>query len=253
MEPNCDNPNCNNPNCNSCMQNYDDTDFDSEFDGPNSREISRNMPNSNYYQNNQPQQQPPYPPYRNPRQPFGRPPQSMYNQPNNYQKRQFGPNSDQYNRPCMTRNQPCGPNMRPNIPPCGPNSCNQPCGPNPNIPCNQPCGPNPNMPCGPNPGPPCDQPCPPNFDNCISDEYLLDYLLRKYGLDKQKLIYSVQKSRERKFKNQIICNFYEDNDDIINKPFKEQYRLFKQWNDGGAYISREDFEYYYDKYIKCSN
>ena len=91
------------------------------------------------------------------------------------------------------------------------------------------------------------------YNDCIDDTYLLKYLLKKYNLDKQKLICSIQKTREKNFKRQVICNFYEDNAHLINRPFIEQYRMFKEWNHDGIHISKEDFENYYERYIKCLN
>ena len=85
----------------------------------------------------------------------------------------------------------------------------------------------------------------------INDTYLLNFLLGKYKLDKQKLIISIQKSLENDFKFRVITGFYNDNENIIDKPVREQFKLFKQWNKGGIYLSKEEFEDYYEKNIKC--
>ena len=91
-----------------------------------------------------------------------------------------------------------------------------------------------------------------NNDFIVTDEYLLDYLLKKYKLDKNKLICMIKKMKEHEFKNMVLKDFYDDidNDYIRDKPIKEQYQLFKQWNYNNIKISKEELENYYDKNIR---
>jgi hypothetical protein len=87
-------------------------------------------------------------------------------------------------------------------------------------------------------------------DYIVTDEYLLDYLLHVYKLDKEKLIYSIKKNREKEIKLEIIENFYNENRRIINLPFIEQWKFFKNFPYSGPYISKDDLEDYYHKYIQ---
>ena len=86
----------------------------------------------------------------------------------------------------------------------------------------------------------------------MTDEYLLDYLLRKYKLDKYKLIASIKKSKENEFKLHVLKDFYKHHKYLIKlcKPLKEQYKIFKQWNCSGMDISREELEDFYEEFIK---
>lgn len=105
---------------------------------------------------------------------------------------------------------------------------------------------------------PCN--CPKCRNNCnndpnrITDEYLLDYLLQKYRLDKRKLIASIIKSREMEFKMDVMKNFYDHNRYLINshKPISHHYKIFKQFNLDRYDISIEELDDYYEKYIKTN-
>jgi hypothetical protein len=87
-------------------------------------------------------------------------------------------------------------------------------------------------------------------DYMITDEYLLNYLLHKYRLDKEKLILSIKRNREKEFKLMIIRNFYEKNKEIINYPFPEHWKLFVKFVYCGPNIEKEELEDYYQKYIQ---
>ena len=260
------------------------SEFNDDFDGPDCQELTRNQPF------NPPCNQPYNPPCNKPcNRPFNPPCNKPCNKPFNPPCNQpFNPLCDRpFNPPCdRPFNPPCD---RPFNPPCN-KPCNQPFNAPCNKPCNQPFNPPCNQPFNQPCDQPCDgpllnkevfdncdtdefdclpdprvndchkknAPCQkiinnPNCDDYISDTFLLNYLLKKYKLDKQKLILSIQKHREKDFRLRVICNFYEDNEDVVNKPFREQYRMFKEWNQGGIYICKEEFENYYDKYIKDLN
>ena len=156
-------------------------------------------------------------------------------------------------------------------PPNQPYPCH-PGPPNQHPPCSRPCQP----PCPPNipPQPRCIEPVddfcdfddgcplpPPdrfyNDDACINneitDDYLLNYLLRKYKIDKQKLIVMLRKSRESDYKSFVMKKFYKENKNARNMQFREQYKIFKQWNNSGVYISKEELENYYENHIRCKN
>ncbi|XWV26987.1 hypothetical protein QJ857_gp0062 [Tupanvirus soda lake] len=89
-------------------------------------------------------------------------------------------------------------------------------------------------------------------DFIVTDEYLLDYLLKKYKLDKHKLILSIKKSKENETKLCILRDFYKYNKNLIKicMPIKEQYKIFKKWNGSDINISKEELEDYYENYIK---
>jgi hypothetical protein len=89
-------------------------------------------------------------------------------------------------------------------------------------------------------------------DNSISDEYLLEYLLMKYKLDKDKLVQSILKSHEHDNKLHVMWEFYKDNKFLIkqSKPLKDHYKVFKQWNCNRIDISREELEDYFDQYVR---
>jgi len=95
-----------------------------------------------------------------------------------------------------------------------------------------------------------------NFDEpicekfIITDEYLLDYLLKKYKLDKNKLVLLIKKNKETEFKNLTIKDFYKQHKKIKHKPIKEQYTVLKRWNSSGLPVSKEELEDYHEKYIK---
>jgi hypothetical protein len=95
----------------------------------------------------------------------------------------------------------------------------------------------------------------PYDDFIVTDEYLLDYLLRKYKLDKHKLISSIKKTKENEIKMHIMKDFYKycKHYNQINKPCKELYKIFKQWNRSGIDIFKEEFENYYEEYAKPNN
>ena len=144
--------------------------------------------------------------------------------------------------PCF--DEPCGPCELPR--PCGPCELPRPCNlPRPFElpgPCRQfdPCEPNEYY---------CDDDLPER-STCISDEYLLNYLLKKYKLDKQKLIVSIQKNKDNEIKCSIMDKFYRTHHQIRNRPFREQYRIFKNWNQSEYYICQEELEDYYEKYVR---
>lgn len=87
------------------------------------------------------------------------------------------------------------------------------------------------------------------LDGDITDEFLLNYLLRRYNLDKYKLINMIKKNRKNETKHLIIQDFYNLHRDLINKSLDEQYHIFKKWNDSEFYISKTDLEDYLNEYI----
>lgn len=96
---------------------------------------------------------------------------------------------------------------------------------------------------------------PQNKCNCkrtnfeYSDKMLLDYLLDKYNIDKNKLIQSMHKMDEMRDKYNIISDFYESHEYLIDKSISEQYHYFKRWNTSNIYISKNELLNYYEKYI----
>lgn len=215
---------CNNPDCQKC----------------GNRRFMNQEPVPNYYQNDNPEMisRPPIPPPNR-----GHPP---------YKPGPCAPN-------CHNNFPPqCAPNLPPNLPP-GPNRIEQvedfddnyseennypvenryhennyPVD-NGYIPENRYCG-------------------DANYiDDEITDEYLLNYLLKKYKIDKQKLIMMLRRSRESEYKYFIMKKFYKVNNTVYKLQFHEQYKIFKQWNNSGVYISKEDLENYYDSHIRNKN
>lgn len=84
----------------------------------------------------------------------------------------------------------------------------------------------------------------------INDSYILDYLLKKYKLDKRKLVLMLQKKRDNEYKLSIIDEFYNCHENITYRPICEQYKLFKNWNDSEIDITMDEFEnYYYDHIV----
>ena len=90
-------------------------------------------------------------------------------------------------------------------------------------------------------------------DNFVTDAYLLDYLLKKYKIDKQKLIAMIKKNRESEYKYSIMIKFYKDNKNLRKMPLHKQYKIFKNWNNSGVYITKEELDDYYQDHIKCKN
>lgn len=95
---------------------------------------------------------------------------------------------------------------------------------------------------------PINEPCYREF--MVTDGYLLDYLLRFYRLDKEKLIISIKKSKEKEFKMGIIDNFYCQNRHLWNRPFPEHLRAFSKFSYCGPIIDPEDLESYYEEFIR---
>ncbi|AUV58224.1 hypothetical protein [Bandra megavirus] len=87
----------------------------------------------------------------------------------------------------------------------------------------------------------------------VTDEYLLEYLLKKYRLEKSKLIHMIENQKKHEYIISIIEFFYKENKEIKNKPIKDQYKYFKQWNESGLKISIEDLDNYYENKIKKYN
>lgn len=91
-------------------------------------------------------------------------------------------------------------------------------------------------------------------NNCnyqITNDDLLDFLLRKYKIDKNKLIYSLTRLKEQEQKLCIIQNFYRHHKCLVPRPIKEQYKVFKKWYCGCIPIKKKDLENYCDKLIDC--
>lgn len=89
-----------------------------------------------------------------------------------------------------------------------------------------------------------------DFSPNVSDTELLEYLLQKYHLNKEAVIHSIIKQKEHRFKMNLLKDFYHQFHKIVYRPIKEQYHVFKEWNYHGPYISREELQDYYEKYIK---
>ncbi|AGC01756.1 hypothetical protein H012_gp709 [Acanthamoeba polyphaga moumouvirus] len=84
----------------------------------------------------------------------------------------------------------------------------------------------------------------------VTDEYLLDYLLKKYRLEKNKLIHTIQEQKKREYKSMIIEFFYKENVNVKYKNIKEQYKILKKWNESGLEISFEDLDNFFEEKIK---
>lgn len=87
----------------------------------------------------------------------------------------------------------------------------------------------------------------------VTDEYLLEYLLKKYRLEKNKLIHMIENQKKHEYIMSVIEFFYKENKEIKKKPIKDQYKYFKQWNESGLKISIEDLDNYYENKIKKYN
>lgn len=90
----------------------------------------------------------------------------------------------------------------------------------------------------------------PDENYYITDGELLDFLLKKYNLNKQMLVNSILKQKEHKFKFNLLKNFFDKNKKRTNRPIRDLYRFFKEWNYDGPHIGKEEFEDHYEKYIK---
>ncbi|AKI80467.1 hypothetical protein QJ850_gp232 [Acanthamoeba polyphaga mimivirus] len=84
----------------------------------------------------------------------------------------------------------------------------------------------------------------------VTDEYLADYLLRKFGLDKEKVVRSIQKNKKDEFKAMILDYFYKENPKIKHQSINNQYKLFRKWNKSGLKIKIDDLEIYYENKVK---
>lgn len=78
----------------------------------------------------------------------------------------------------------------------------------------------------------------------ISDEYLLTYMLKKYKVDKQKLISMLKNLKEKEIKTDVIKEFYKRNPEVLKKQLSEQFKIFKIWNDSGFPIFKDQLECY---------
>ncbi len=89
----------------------------------------------------------------------------------------------------------------------------------------------------------------------ITDEYLLNYLLRKYKLDKYKLIASIKRAKDHENKMHHMKVFYKNNKFLIvtYRPFSEHWKKFKIWSNGNSNVSKEELQDYYDEYIRSKN
>ena len=84
----------------------------------------------------------------------------------------------------------------------------------------------------------------------INDEYLLNYLLSKYKIDKSKLINSIIKSYNNENKKKLVDDFYCKYPDLLTsiKTVKQQYKIFKKWNTTNIFVDINDFDdFYYTK------
>lgn len=84
----------------------------------------------------------------------------------------------------------------------------------------------------------------------ISDSQLLSFLLRKYSLDKTKLIASLRRTREKRIRNSILEDFYKyrdqyDHPSYRERPIDEHYTVFKKWNRSDVKITKSELEDYF--------
>lgn len=89
----------------------------------------------------------------------------------------------------------------------------------------------------------------------ITDTDILDYILWKYRLDKNKIICMMMKTKENELKRAAFQRFYQEYPCVINKEVCEQYKIFKKWyyenHDLYLKFTDDEFEVFYEKYI-CS-
>lgn len=83
-------------------------------------------------------------------------------------------------------------------------------------------------------------------DIVITDEYLLEYLLKKYGLDKTKLINMLKNYKEKEIKADVIKKFYKRNKFVHYEPFCNHLDIFQKWNDSGFIICADELETYWN-------
>lgn len=85
----------------------------------------------------------------------------------------------------------------------------------------------------------------------ISDTQLLEYLMKIYKLDRSRLIAIFLRSQKNDIRNEILDNFYQDNFEFVKKrtSIDKQYFFFEKWNNSGIFITKEELDNYYHKYI----
>lgn len=84
---------------------------------------------------------------------------------------------------------------------------------------------------------------------CMDDDFLLNFLLRKYSIDKCKLIKMLEKSEINNQKTKIINMFYREHAGIKRKSVNYQWPRFEKWTK----ICTPDFSFHkcdLEKYIE---
>ena len=142
----------------------------------------------------------------------------------------------------------CEPECKPRLyePECEP-ECRPRCEPECRPRCEPECRPR----CEPECRPRCEPRCiPPREPIVITDECILEYLLIKYRLDKNRLISLLVRKAENEIRCSILNAFFCEFGRTSCKDVCEQYEIFKRWNYDSVCVSRSEFEDYYDTYIK---
>ncbi len=84
----------------------------------------------------------------------------------------------------------------------------------------------------------------------IDDAYVLNYLLKKFKLDKSKLIHKIRRERRKESKLELIDQFYKTHTDIGYRKLKKQYQIFSIWNPSDLEVSLAEFEDFYEQYVR---
>ena len=87
------------------------------------------------------------------------------------------------------------------------------------------------------------------YNNCnqiscndnITDEYLLNYLLKKFNINKNNLIHTIKKHNESEEKKFLVKDFLEKNKYLENLDGNELYKLFCLWNKNNIHITENEF------------
>lgn len=90
-----------------------------------------------------------------------------------------------------------------------------------------------------------------NYNNmCINNEYLLDFILWKYKIKKDKLINAIINMKDEELKKISIKIFYAKFKPEECISIDKIYCHFSTWYLGYPIITLEEFKYYYDAIIK---
>ncbi len=85
-------------------------------------------------------------------------------------------------------------------------------------------------------------------EKTITNDDILAFILKKYNIDKRRIVGTIFKIRVNKIKEHIINKFYLDNPRILKRKLRDQYIIFTNWNKSNVIITETEFEYFHDRY-----